>query len=234
MAAASASSSRPEGDSETKGLLTDLGKDGWIGRRYPTNRQLFTGRPFVVFALWSIAFIVAKYFYMTNVYAQLLWVTGEDRRGDTPHADMGALVFSAILPAAAVFTPATSYVLDHFNAHVAVVVMGVVATILGATSSIQIYGLQYVTIVGLVFNRFFYFAAAPFLLQKMYGERGINVVYGVALFVAAACNTSNYLWTYLSEEVLHSFLEMNAALNAACLASSIALASVLIGIQRRH
>ena len=70
------------------------------------------------------------------------------------------------------------------------------------------------TMLLLVFNRFFFFAAAPIVLTKLWGSRGIAELYGIQLFLAAVMNLSNFLWTYVTNHVTHgSFFALNLILN---------------------
>ena len=92
--------------------------------------------------------------------------------------------------------------------------MGVIQLSVGILSVIPSYEVQYATMILLVFNRFFFFAAAPIVLTKLWGSRGINELYGIQLFLAAVMNLSNFLWTYVTEHVTNgSFLALNLILN---------------------
>jgi len=109
-------------------------------------------------------------------------------------ADTAERVFSIFLPAAGLFAIVTSPLLFKSPPFVPVLVMVMVSFATTVTSVMHNYAVQYVTMAMIVFNRFFLFALAPFLLQKLYGARGIAGIYGMVLFIVAAVMQSNYVW----------------------------------------
>jgi len=119
----------------------------------------------------------------------VLWITGSQQDADTAER-----VFSIFLPAAGLFAIVTSPLLFKSPPFVPVLVMVMVSFATTVTSVMHNYSVQYVTMAMIVFNRFFLFALAPFLLQKLYGARGIAGIYGMVLFIVAAVMQSNYVW----------------------------------------
>lgn len=169
----------------------------WTQMEHLGMGEVVKSGPFVSCCVWAACFITCKYFYMQNVDQQLKWITGDDDKVHT-----GSQVFSIILPAAGGFTPVTGAILDKGGAVSALTILSVLQGLVGVLAVIPSYGLQYVTMVVLVFTRFLWFATAPFVLVKLFGARGITTVYGYVLFVAAVVNYSNYLWTYITVDAL--------------------------------
>ena len=106
-------------------------------------------------------------------------------------------VFSIILPAAGAFAPITAFLMRKCGEDGVVALMGVLQALVALFSVLESYGLQYATMLIMVFNRFFFFAAAPLILKSLYGDRGINELYGILLFIAAIIGLSNYLWSWM-------------------------------------
>lgn len=189
---------------------------------FPSNSirdKLFSG-PYLLFLCWGSLYMLTKYYYLTNAYSEILWITG-----NSEHARMGAQVFSIMFPCGAVFAPITSWLLDKRGISVSLAVMGLVSIIAGITSNIPNYPLQYFTITLVVFNRFFFFAAAPVLMQKLYGQRDFMALYGTSSFVGGVFNNLSYLLTYISKDLLHNnFLIVNAVTNGLCGIFAIILA----------
>jgi len=168
--------------------------------------------PFWFIVLWGCLYVLTKYFYMTTVEKQLFWLTNNPSQ-----VNIGAFVFSILLPCSAIFTPVTSFILDNFGAHIAILIMALISLVTAVCSIIRIYELQYVTMTCMVFNRFFFFATAPYLMGKLFGPTGPATLYGIVSFSAACVNYSNYLWDYLVINYLGGgFLVINLAQNLLC------------------
>ena len=182
----------------------------WVKGEEVSTGAILMSSEFALAILWAGMFVTSKYFYMENVAAQLSWITG----GAANEVNMGVKVFSIMVPAAGLFTPVTAYLFDKGGIVLALTLMGFIQASIGIMSVIPSYPLQYVTMLLLVFNRFFFFAAAPIVLTKLWGSRGIAELYGIQLFLAAVLNLSNFLWTYVTNHVTHgSFFALNLILN---------------------
>jgi hypothetical protein len=188
---------------------SEQGDETWLQQEHLSNGQVVVTRPFFLCCVWASWFITSKYFYMQNLNQQLQWITNNEDQTNT-----AVQVFSALLPAAGSAIPITGAIMDKGGAVVALIVLSILQGIVGIFSIIPSYGAQYVTMLVLVFNRFLFFAAAPFVLSKLYGARGINSIYGMALFVGACMNFTNYLWTYISTVTLSgNWLPLNLILH---------------------
>lgn len=179
--------------------------------------------PFAVTTIWLCTYFVSKYFFMTTINDQALWIT----HGNTALADTASKWFSIMLPASAVTAPVTGLIIDRFGIATAVLVMAGVSAALGVTSALSVYEVEYVTMVLVVFNRLFLFSCGPLIFSRMYGPRGMSAMYGTALFVAAGVNYSNYLWTFVAEKVLHTYLPLNLACNCLCVVVGLVMAGQL-------
>ena len=182
----------------------------WVKGEEASTASILVSPQFALAILWAGMFVTSKYYYMENVDGQLAWIT--DNNAD--RVNMGVKAFSIMVPAAGLFTPVTAYLLDKGGIVFALSLMGVIQLFVGILSVIPSYEVQYATMILLVFNRFFFFAAAPIVLTKLWGSRGINELYGIQLFLAAVMNLSNFLWTYVTAHGTDgSFLALNLILN---------------------
>ena len=187
----------------------------WVAGEDEKTLTILRSPEFMLAILWAGMFLTSKYFYIENVEAQLSWISG----GDAHRVNTGVSVFSVMLPAAGLFTPITAALFDKGGIVFSLTLMGFLQLLVGVCSVIPVYPLQFVTMAALVFNRFFFFAAAPIVLTKLWGSRGINELYGIQLFLGAIMNLSNFFWTYVSESVTHgNFCALNLSLNGATFA----------------
>jgi MFS family permease len=191
-------------------------------KAHSSLRNIITSPPFILVVVWSMLYVTTKYFYMGNMYSEILWITSNDKL----QARTAQFVFSIIVPLSALFAPLTSYLMDTHPPEVTVILMAITSLICAAAINIKLYYLQYATMTFIVFNRFAFFAIAPFLLTKMYGsEKGPTVLYGIDAFLASCFNYSNYLWTFLSVSVMNgSFFVLNLILNLLCAITGVLLA----------
>ena len=70
------------------------------------------------------------------------------------------------------------------------------------------------------------YACGPTIITVLYGADQQTVLYGIALFCGALMNYSNYFLSYLSNEIFHSFIQINIFVNVA----SIFTCALMIGV----
>jgi MFS family permease len=180
---------------EETNSLTD---QSWLRQAHLADKDVLKTPQFWIITAWIAVFMTSKYFYMQNVDKQLLWIANDDHE----LSKLGSEVFSILLPAAGALSPITGYIIDRGGAEISLLCLAIIQGLVGILGVIKIFNLQYITMFFLVFNRFLFWAVAPFLLSALYGPRGVSTIYGMALFFAALVNLSNYLWTYLGVIVL--------------------------------
>ena len=96
--------------------------------------------PFALAVIWLSFNMLAKYFYLTNAYDEIFWISN----GNAQKATTGAEVFAILFPCGAVFTPVTSWLLDKRGVASAIGVMAIVSIFYGVFSVIPNYPVQVV------------------------------------------------------------------------------------------
>ena len=183
-----------ERDNDTDEIIEEK---AWFDVENLSLSNILISYPFLCCCLWMSIFVTAKYFYIMTLDEQLRWIgNGEN----------GTEIFSIMLPCAGIFAPLSGYILDkkdkikkvNIGLIYSVILMSIMEILIGILSCIKIYNLQYITMVLLIFNRFMFFATAPFALGKLYGNKGKESLYGFVVTFAGLINLTNYFWKNIS------------------------------------
>ena len=168
--------------------------------------------------------MLTKYFYITTLEKQLKWITDDNEK----QIDNGTYLFSIMLLCSGLFGFVTGPIIDKFGMKFSWVMMGIISCILSVLSVIKIYDLQYVTMIGMVFNRFFYFAMAPLVIFTIYGPKRQQFMWGTTLFLSSLFNLLGYLLDDIATNVLNgSYMIINVFTGICCLCACLWLAFVL-------
>ena len=198
-------------DSEAK-EIHPTGPVPWFGNQTKAL-LIIQSKPFILITIWSCWYMTTKYYYMANLNEQILWVT----KGDTTKTKIAIYIFSIVLPLSGLFTPITSIINEKLGSYYSVIIMAMVSLVLGISSIIPVYEVQFILIICLSFNRFFFFSTMPLLLSLMFGNIGPSTLFGFINFVSALFNFTGYLWSYIALDVMHhNFMLTNVGLTAAC------------------
>ena len=197
--------------------------------------KLMRRSAFYILTFWFASNLITKYFFLTNINSILMWITD----GNTQQSSIGTQIFSIILPFAGLFSPITAYFLDKRPLHQATLALGILTMLIGLLSIVPVYWMQYLTMFGIVFGRFFFFSTAPLLMDKLYG--GVNVnptipirVYGIVDFIAATLNLSSFAWSYLCVENNQNFYIFNTLLPFICLSAGIIMSYFLSTLPKKR
>lgn len=184
---------------------------------------------FWIITAWFSAVMTSKYYYMENCDAQIYWVLGGYANGTEGNitvaqddSEQGAFVFSFLVPGAGLLVPIVGWAMDNVPMWGSILFVACMSTTIGIISNIPVFQVQYLTMTCVAINRFYFYALSPVLCSKMFGIRGISY-YGIVIGIAALVNLSNYGWAYVSHVVLHSWLELNIALNIIAAALGVIL-----------
>ena len=171
---------------------------------------------------WFCAFFICKYFYMTNITSEAKWLTDNDDRA----LDMNT-AFSIIMPATGVLTPLVGWLLGK-GFKVSLLVNCGLAVMLMVCSCVKVYAVNYGMLVAVAASRFMVFSIMPTLCSHpdVWGPEG-GVFFSAMSGIAGALSMANFGFTALSH---HSFLPMNLALGAMCVAATAWLVSYLNGV----
>ena len=198
-------------------ILKDIPIDGSDS---PLQHSFLSLNFFMIFQ-WLTAFMVTKYFYMTNLLDVIKWVTGSEHKAYTVN-----VVFSVLLPLTGLLIPATSWIINKGYRH-AIVVNLFFSIAVVVFTSVDAYPLQLVFPFFLAGSRFLVFSIVPPLCSnsKVFGDDG-NIIFCIigaaAGFVtfsnlalgAAARSEDTYLpygigfgvWCLLSTVILYKHL----------------------------
>ena len=139
--------------------------------------------------IWSMFYMLTKYFYITTLNKQIGWITNND----DDKIYVSQQVFSIMLLLSGFYSFVTGPIIDKYGMKIALIVMAFVSLIGCILSVIKVYNLQWITMCCFVFNRFFYFALAPLLIAVIFGIDKQLMVYGVVLFISSMFNLLGYL-----------------------------------------
>ena len=176
---------------------------------------------FWMIVIWSGLYVNTKYFYIATLNQQLKWITDNN----TLLINRALSVFDILLPCACVFTPFSGVITNKLGFSFSVCMLGIISFITAITSVIQIYYLQYFTMVLIIFNRFLYFVIAPMIVGNVYGMKEQTTIYGIVLCLAAIYNYISYLWDYICIDILnYDFTVVNLSLGTSCFIASLCTA----------
>ena len=179
---------------------------------------------FWMIVVWSCLYVNTKYFYIGTLNQQLKWITDNDASLIT----RAVTVFDILLPCACVFAPFSGTITNKVGLPFSVCILGIISLVAAIASVIQMYYLQYFTMILIIFNRFLYFVIAPLIVGNVYGTKEQTTIYGIIICVAAIYNYVSYLWDYICIGILnYDFTIINLALGISCLVSSLCTAYLL-------
>jgi len=168
---------------------------------------------------WAAIYVTTIYFYIATLERQLLSIGANYQQ-----VTQGAWVFSILLPCSGIFLPFIGLLLLKTSLPKNLVIMGIISLATGILSIIPNYGVQYIVMVCLLFNRFFFFVILPILLSKLFGPLGSTTVYGAVLFLAGVVNYTNYLWDVISFDYEKAFMTLYLTQNILCSVFSFGMA----------
>jgi hypothetical protein len=93
---------------------------------------IFFSYPFWIVTAWISVYLLTKYFYLANVYDEMLWIT----KGNKDQASLGSDVFAIMFPLGAIFIPITSWLLDKMGLTTSIAVLAFTTFIFGVCSVI--------------------------------------------------------------------------------------------------
>mmetsp|Transcript_35160 Transcript_35160/g.56870 ORF Transcript_35160/g.56870 Transcript_35160/m.56870 type:complete len:516 (-) Transcript_35160:2225-3772(-) len=180
----------PPADShQPKGLwsavLRDIRKLGW--------------GEFSLVLVWSCFTFIAQNFFLSNVYEQLVWVSG----GNIKEAESGAHMFAVLFPLwGIVGCNLAGLFLDKLGIGWSLIVMVCLNITYCILEMVPIVALQQVTFASATFGRAFYWMILYLYLRTKLSAETFTTILGIVTLVASVTNLSGYLATYLAEKVL--------------------------------
>ncbi|KAJ9456420.1 hypothetical protein DIPPA_21331 [Diplonema papillatum] len=196
------------------------------GEVLPVVPRLFSAK-FGVILFWHCCFFASKYFYMTNVTAEVRWLSGSDDEAYSLNT-----VFSIIMPATGILTPVVGWLLSK-GMRVSILVNTLLAAVLMVASCVYWTPLQYAMLFCIAASRFMVFSIIPTLcgLPETFGFEG-GVFFSIASGVAGLLSAANY---GLSAVCRHydTYLVVNLCLGSLCMVATGVLLAYLghIGIR---
>ena len=169
---------------------------------------------------WVSCYLASKYFYLTTMSSYLAWLMGPTFSDTLP-----VLALSIMLPCAFVYAPVGSWLMDKQGPETTLKTMAIISGLLTVTLLVPHVVSVYLSMALVVFNRFMFFGAAPFVFLHSYGSIGSNTLYGVSLFVGAGVTMTNFAW---EEVAMHNgYMIPIVVLNGVSAAAGVLLVHLL-------
>jgi MFS family permease len=150
-----------------------------------TISEILKSREFVMITVWSMFYVLTKYFYLTSMNEQIKWITDDNQH----KIYLAQQVFSVmLLSGGAIFSFITGLIIDKCGVATALTILGILSLVVAIFSVILIYDLQFLTMLLFVFTRFFFFSLAPLLIAIQFGVENQTIIYGFVMAISGVFN----------------------------------------------